>query len=137
MYISVNTSKVKDTKDKEPSVMDIQLINALGHFKLFKCRQEFLNNLDANYEHACMENVKDKYCMEMYNTITNYNDRNHKPLSNANIREVIDKLILEQQAELNNIMVDTFSPQRKKSENMIDKVANLTKNKSCYFYNKQ
>ena len=26
-------------------------------------------------------------------------------------------------------MVDTFSPQRKKSENMIDKVANLTKNK--------
>ena len=70
MYISVNTSKVKDTKDKEPSVMDIQLINALGHFKLFKCRQEFLNNLDANYEHACMENVKDKYWTDMYDTIT-------------------------------------------------------------------
>ena len=75
--------------------MDISLIKVLRYLKLFECGKEFFNNLEAMYEHACMANVKDKYCMEMYNTITNYNDRNHKPLSNANIREVIDKLILE------------------------------------------
>ena len=62
----------------------------------------------------------------MYDTITNYNDRNQTPLFNNNIREVIDQVILEEQGEENNITADTSSPQRNEIENLIDKVANFT-----------
>ena len=62
----------------------------------------------------------------MYNTIPNYNDRNHTSLSSTKIREVIDKVMLEYQTELNDATVDTFSPQKNKSEDLIDKVTNLT-----------
>ena len=79
-------SEVKDTKD-EALVTDNLVIKALGHFKLFKCGKTFFNNLDAMYDRACMENAKYKYWTEMYDTITNYNDWNHTPLSNTNIRE--------------------------------------------------
>ena len=61
----------------------------------------------------------------MYDTITNYNDRNHTPLSNVNIREAINKVILEGKSEANNVTVDTFSPMRNYSENLIKKVENL------------
>ena len=75
-----------------------------------------------------MENVKDNYWTEIYDTITNYNERNHTPLSNANIREAIDKVILEEQAEEDNATVDTFSPQRNKSDDLIENSVNLTIN---------
>ena len=75
-----------------------------------------------------MENLKDKYWTEMYDTITNYNERNHAPLSNSSIRESIDKVMLEEQAESDNATVDTFSPQRNKSAYLIKKVVNLTIN---------
>ena len=42
MDINLNTREVKYTKDKEPLVMDILLIKALGHFKLFECGDVFL-----------------------------------------------------------------------------------------------
>ena len=45
MDISFNTSKVKYTKDEEPSNTDILLIYAPVYSKLFKCRKEFLNDL--------------------------------------------------------------------------------------------
>ena len=61
-----------------------------------------------------MKNTKEKYWSEMYDTITNYNDRNYTPLSNTNIREAIDKEIMEEQAEENNATVDAFNPQRKR-----------------------
>ena len=64
----------------------------------------------------------------MHDTIPNYNDRNHMSLSNAKIREANDKVILEHQVEENNVAVDMFSPQRNKSDNLIDKVQNLTIN---------
>ena len=54
------------------------------------------------YERVCMENSKDGYWIEIYDTITNYNDRNHTPLSNAKIIEAIDKLMLEEQARSNH-----------------------------------
>ena len=44
MDISVNTNKVKDTKDEEHSVTDnsnIEVINTLGNFKLFECGKFF------------------------------------------------------------------------------------------------
>ena len=86
----------------------------------------FFYNLNATYEHACMENPKDKYWTKMYDTITNYNDQNHTPLSNEKIREAIHKLTLKEQAEANNVTVDMFSTQRKKSEDLIIKAVNLT-----------
>ena len=46
------------------------------------------------YERTGMANAKDKHETEMHATITNCNDRFHTTLSNINIREVIDKVIL-------------------------------------------
>ena len=45
-----------------------------------------------------------------------------------NISEAIDQVIMEDQAEAKNTTVDTFSPQRNKSESLINEVKNLTKN---------
>ena len=75
-----------------------------------------------------MANAKDKYWSETYNTINNYNGRNHTILPNTNTREAINKLLLEEQAKSNNVMVDKFNPQRNKSEYLIDKVTNLKVN---------
>ena len=40
---------------------NIEVIKALGHFKLFECIKIFFNNMDTNFERACMANVKEKY----------------------------------------------------------------------------
>ena len=122
---------MKQIKYEELLVTDnfnIEVIKALGHFKLFECIKMFFNNMDTHFERACVANVKEKYQSEIYDTITNYNDRNHIPLSSANNREAINQLIMEEQAESNNINVDTFSPQRNESEDLIKKVANFTIN---------
>ena len=66
--------------------MDIQLIKALGYFKLFKYGKKLFNNLDVMYEHACMASAKEKYWSEIHHIITNYNDHNYRPLSNLKIR---------------------------------------------------
>ena len=52
MDISVNISKVKDTKDEEPEVTDIELFKVTGCFKLFKCGKEFFNKVDVTYKRA-------------------------------------------------------------------------------------
>ena len=64
----------------------------------------------------------------MYDTITNYNERNHTPLSKAKIREAINKVILEERSEPNNVTVGMFNTMRKKGENVINKVKKLTIN---------
>ena len=82
-------NKVKYKNDEEPSVTDdsnIEVIKVPGYFKLFQCGEKFFNNLDVKYECVCMKNAKEKYWSEIYDTITNYNDWNHTPLSNAKIR---------------------------------------------------
>ena len=61
MGISVNTIKVKYTEDK-PMVIYNSVLKALGYFKLFKCGEEFFNNMDAAmYRRACMETALEKY----------------------------------------------------------------------------
>ena len=88
----VNTIKVKDKKDDEPSVTDHSktgLIKAIGCRKLFECSRKFFENLYATYPRACMENAKGKYLGEMYDNITKYNDKHNTPLSNVNIRSAI------------------------------------------------
>ena len=129
MDISVNTSKVKATKDEELVVTDIEVIKDPGYSKLFDCGKEFINNLDVTYEQACIESVKGKDWSKFHHNITNHNDRNDIPLYNVKIREAINKVMMEEQVitESNNITVDTFMgiPQRKRGEYMIIKVTNL------------
>ena len=62
-----------------------------------------------------------------YDTITKYNYQYHKPLHNVKIREAVNQVILEEQAESNNVIVDTFSLHKIKSKNIINKVENLKK----------
>ena len=56
-----------------------------------------------------MINSEDDYYTEICNTLSDYNDRNNTPLSNANIREAIHK-VMEGQPKLdaNNFIVDIF-----------------------------
>ena len=104
----------------------IEVIKVSGYFKLFEFGKNFFNNLETVYECTCIENAKEKYPGEMYDTITKFNDQHHTPLSNGNIRETIDQVTREGQAETNNLTVDAFSPQRNESDNLINEVANLT-----------
>ena len=62
----------------------------------------------------------------MYDTITKYNNQHHTPLSNMNSIEAKYQVILEEQVEENNFTFDIFHPHRNKSENLIDKISNLT-----------
>ena len=84
------------------------------------------------YEDACMESVKSKYWLEIYQIITNDNDPNDTSLSNVNTRDKIIQVIPEEQvrAEANDVTVDTLivSPQSNLIEDLINKVTNLTKN---------
>ena len=75
-----------------------------------------------------MANEKEKDWSEIYDTITNYNEWNNTRLSNIRIREDTNKKILEEQSEANNVTVDMLSPQRNKTEDLIDKVENLVIN---------
>ena len=130
MDIIVNINKIKHTKDEEPSVMDNynnEVIKAPDYFKLFRCNKKFFNYQDGTYKQGCMENSKGKYWSEMYDTVTDYNDRNHTSFSNAKIREAINQVILEEQAEVNSLTVDMFSSQRNESDKIFNKVTNLTK----------
>ena len=59
---------------------------------------------------GCMTNSKDKYYTEMCNTLTNYNDCNNTPLSNANILEALCKVMEEESImDANNVTTNTFS----------------------------
>ena len=83
--ISVNKSEVKDTKYEEPPVTYHSVINSPVYFKMFKCGKELFRKLYVTDECAYLSYLKDEYWTEMCDAITNYNERNHTPLSNANI----------------------------------------------------
>ena len=76
---------IDETQNKESAVTDNPVINDPSYFNLFGCGEKLLNNLDATCGQACMVTSKDKYYMEMWNTLTDYNERNNTPLSSANI----------------------------------------------------
>ena len=100
IHKSINKNKVKYAIDEilyeEPLVTDNPFINEPSYFDLFECGKNFLNNIDAACERACVETSKDKYYTEMRDTLTDYNDRNNTPLSNAKIREAIRKVTEEE-----------------------------------------
>ena len=97
-----------------------------------------------------MATSRDKYYMEIFKTITDYNYRNNTSLSYANIREAICK-IMEQKsiADANNVTADTFihtsNTQRDnantiftnekldKSDELVDAVKKFTINDSKYY----
>ena len=57
-----------------------------------------------------MENSKYKYYTEMCNTLTGYNNKNNMPSSNANIWEVMRKVMVEESTTYANIITaDKFS----------------------------
>ena len=78
--------KIDETYNEEPSVTDNPVINKPIHFKPFECGQNILNNINAMCGQAFMAISKDMYYMEMYKTLTDYNDSNNTLLSNVNIR---------------------------------------------------
>ena len=54
--------------------------------------------------------LKDKYYKEMCNTLTHYNERNNKSLSNSMIQEAMRKVVGEESiTDVNNVTADTFS----------------------------
>ena len=55
----------------------------------------FLNRLEVTYERACMATPKEKYHMNMLETLVDYNDRNNVPFSNENLRQAVSKVMAE------------------------------------------
>ena len=47
--------------------------------------KNIVNRLDEMCEQACLATTRDKYIMELYGTIKDFNDRNGAPFSNENI----------------------------------------------------
>ena len=90
--------------------MDNPVINEPIYFNLFKCGKYLLNRLDASCKQACMATSRESYYIEIFNTLTDYNDRNNTPLSNDKIREAIHRVIEEESiADANKVTADTFS----------------------------
>ena len=86
------------------------VINEPIYFNLFECGKNLFNKLDATCKRACMTNSKEKYYTEIYRTLTDYNDRNNTPLSNAKTQEEMRKVIEEESiSDSNNVTADTFS----------------------------
>ena len=114
VHKSINTSKEKyaiDEKEHEGNlVTDNPVITDPGYFNLFECGKNLLNRLDTTSERACMATSWDIYYTEMFMTLTDYNDRNNKPLPNDNILESIRKFIEQESiSDANNVTADTFS----------------------------
>ena len=86
------------------------VINKLSYFNLLECGKNIFNILDATYKRACVATSRDRYYTELLKTLTDYNDRNNTPLSNANIRKAIRKAIGEESIlYTNNVTADTCS----------------------------
>ena len=60
------------------------------------------------YERAGMVTPIDTYYTNIYETIVDYNDRNHAPLFNEKIWQAIHKNFAEEEADAQNVNVDTF-----------------------------
>ena len=99
VHKSINTNKVEyeidETENEEPSVTDNPVINEPSYFKLFKWGKNFLKNIDATCERACMATLKYNYYTEMCNSLTDYNNHNNTPLFNTKILEAIRKVMEE------------------------------------------
>ena len=49
------------SQDEEALVTDNKVINEPSYFNILECGKNFLNNLDATCEWACMENLKNYF----------------------------------------------------------------------------
>ena len=157
VHKGINTNKVKyeidETEDEEPLVTDNQDINEPSYFNLFQCGKKILKNLDSVCERSCMANSKNNYYTEIFNTLTDYNERNNTPLINSNIIKAIRKFMEEESlTDANNVTADTFShdssAQREnanaiftnekldKSYELVDAVMNLTIDDAEYYESK-
>ena len=58
-----------------------------------------MNRFDVEYERVCMATIKDKYYTKMLETLVYYNDRNNAPLSNENIRQAVNRVMVETEEE--------------------------------------
>ena len=76
---------IDEAEHEEPLATDNPVINKPSYLKLFKCGKNILNRLDATCEQACMATSRVRYYTEMFNTITDYNDRSNTPLLNEKI----------------------------------------------------
>ena len=100
-----------------------------------------------------MANSKNNYYTEIFNTLTDYNERNNTPLINSNIIKAIRKFMEEESlTDANNVTADTFShdssAQREnanaiftnekldKSYELVDAVMNLTIDDAEYYESK-
>ena len=127
-------------------VTDNSVINELSYCNLVECGKTILNRIYATCKLACAATSRDRYYMEMFKTLTDYNYCNNTPLSNVMIRKFIKN---ESIADTNNVTADTFihtlntqidnanavftSEKLDKSDELVDVVKNLTINNAKYY----
>ena len=59
---------------------------------------EYLDRLDVMYGRACVATPKDKYYEKMLETLVSDNNLNGAPLSNEELRQVVNKVMEETEA---------------------------------------
>ena len=96
---SINENKYAKNEEEheENLVTDNPVVKETIYFNIFECGKNILNRIEATCKWACMENSSDKYYNELLRTITYCNDCNYVPLSNEKIREVMHKVITEEE----------------------------------------
>ena len=74
-----------------------------------------MNRLDVTYERACMATKKEKYYLNLVETLMDHNDCHNAPLSNEKLRQAVSTVIVETEEEerdtkrnVNNVTMDTF-----------------------------
>ena len=90
-------------------VTDDSVVKDKIYFNIFECGKNILNKLDALCGLAYMTTPRDKYCMELLRTVTDFNDHNGAPFSNEKIKYAIHRVIVEQKADDHKVTVDNFS----------------------------
>ena len=112
VYKSINREKyaIDETENEEPLGTDNTVVKEPRYFNIFECGKKILNRLDATCKQACMVTSRYKYYTEMFNNLTDYNDRNNAPISNQKIQKSMHKVMDEESIlNANNVTADTFS----------------------------
>ena len=65
---------------EEPTVTDDPVVKEPSYFDILECGKNILNRLDSTREKSCMATPRDKYYMEIYDTLFDYNECNDAPL---------------------------------------------------------
>ena len=93
---------------EESLVVYNPVVKEMRYLNILECGENILNRLGTTCKQVCMADSRYKYYTELLRAITHFNNPNNAPLTNENIREVINKVIAEEELDAHNVTAGTF-----------------------------